>query len=526
MSASISDPPEHRHVAVDRRLVMINGASSVLVRLVNVFGLLWAYQYLLARIPAEEFALYPVLTAVMVFAPLMFSFFSGGIARYVVADYASGDFAGVGRIVSSVFPLLGVITLVFLAASAVFARFIDDILTIPPGMVDEARLMFALLAGSFALQMLLMPLGVGFHVRQRFVELNLIGLLRDVLRITLLFVLLLGFGPSVVWVVVAMTAADLVHLAVVTWRSCRMVPEIRVRPALFSWQTAVTLVNFGLWTSLGQLAAILYTNMGTLILNAQATATAVTSYYLGATCFQQIQSMIGLARQPLQPALVAMHTLADEQRLARAALRGGRYGLWVALFVACPLAIYAVPLVDLLLGDTYAEAALVLVLFMAIFPFNQPAGLLPMIAVAKAEVRRFNVAALVSTLAGLGLMMLATAGFGLGALGVAAALALVTIVAQLVYFWPLNLQLTGLSFRDLRREVLVPGLAPSACASAVWLAIAVAAPPAGWLGLGLAVAAGGGVYVAVLLAACLDAVDRASLVRLCGRLLVRRTRSQ
>ena len=82
----------------------INSASSVLAKIVNMTVLLWVYQYLLKRIPAEEFAVLPVVTAIMVFAPLFFSFFTGGISRYVVEAYAKGDFERVTRIVSSIFP--------------------------------------------------------------------------------------------------------------------------------------------------------------------------------------------------------------------------------------------------------------------------------------------------------------------------------------------------------------------------------------------------------------------------------------
>jgi O-antigen/teichoic acid export membrane protein len=307
--------PDHRHVTVSQRLVAINAASSLVARLLNVTVLLWMYQYLLTRISPEEFAVYPVVTAVMVFAPLFFSLFTGGVSRHIIEAYAVGQTRRVAEIVSSILPLLGAASAAFLLIGLVGTAFVEDILKIAPGMEDDARLMLFLLVVSYALQMAMLPFTMGFHVRQRFVELNIIGVLRDLLRIALLLALLVGIGPSVLWVVVASVIAEQAHLAAVVVRSRQLVPEARFDSELFRWATARELVSFGLWTTVGQLANIIAASAGVLILNAYGSALDVTVYHLAATAFRQIQSVIVSAASPLLPALTAMHSLADRARL-------------------------------------------------------------------------------------------------------------------------------------------------------------------------------------------------------------------
>ena len=68
-------PVEHKHVAVSKKLVAINSASQVVARVLNITVLLWAYQYLLKRIPAEEFAILPIVSANIAMASLFFSLF-------------------------------------------------------------------------------------------------------------------------------------------------------------------------------------------------------------------------------------------------------------------------------------------------------------------------------------------------------------------------------------------------------------------------------------------------------------------
>ena len=58
-----------------------------------VFFILWLYQYLLARIPAEDFSIYPVLLTLMTLIPIIVSFFGSALSRSIVAAYTAGSFA-------------------------------------------------------------------------------------------------------------------------------------------------------------------------------------------------------------------------------------------------------------------------------------------------------------------------------------------------------------------------------------------------------------------------------------------------
>ena len=515
------EAPTHKYVVVSQRLVVINAASSLVARLLNVTVLLWMYQYLLARISPGEFAVYAVLMALIAFAPLFFSVFTGGVSRYIVEAYALGKPERVAEITSSIVPLLGAASAVFWLAGIAIAVFIEDVLTIAPGMEDTARIMLVLLVTNYAMQMVTLPYTTGFHVQQRFVELNMLQVLRDVLRIILLVTFLVGIETSVLWVVVASVIAEQSYLAVSVLRSRRLVPEVRFKAKLFRWATGRQLVSFGLWTTLGQLANMMVTSVGVLILNAYGTALDVTVYHLGATAFRQIESAIGLAAFPLLPALTAMHSLSDKARLARTTLRGGRYGLWAALFVACPAAIFSREFVQLYLGDGFADAAIVLTLFMGVFVFLGPTSLLPMLAMATARVRDYHLAFFLSSTLGLGLTLYLVAMHGMGAIGVAMSLLIATALFELTYFWRLELRLTGARWRDFSRAVLLRGMFPAAVASSVWITIGQLDPPASWTSLVLSIGAGATVYVATLFAFCLDETDRAAAKRLARRVVGR-----
>ncbi|MEL6367667.1 MAG: hypothetical protein AAFQ16_06880, partial [Pseudomonadota bacterium] len=156
-SRTAPDAPKHEHVLLSKRLVAINAASAVIARVLNVTVLLWMYQYLLARITPEEFAVYPVLTAVMIFAPLFFTLFTGGVARYVVDAYARGEPERVTQIASSIAPVIAGAGVLFCGAGLLLAGYVEHVLTITPSMVEPTRVMLVLLVVNYTLQMVLLP---------------------------------------------------------------------------------------------------------------------------------------------------------------------------------------------------------------------------------------------------------------------------------------------------------------------------------------------------------------------------------
>ncbi|WP_415183980.1 lipopolysaccharide biosynthesis protein [Phaeovulum sp.] len=505
-------------VTISKRLVAINSASSLVAKVANMTVVLWMYQYLLKYVSADEFAVLPVVMSLMVFAPLFFSFFTGGIARHLVDAYAKGDRLRATTIVSSIFPLVAAMALVFLVAGIVLAFFIGDVLNIVPGMERSAGWMMAMLLGSFALQMLGLPFAAGFHIRQRFLELNLWGLARDLLRITLLLVFLLGIGPHVIWVSFATAISEITYTGVTVWRSRQMVPELRMRRDLFEPKLARQLMSFGLWTTVGRLGGLMYINAATILLNLHGTAMDVTSYYIGSTFYRQIDSTISLAALPLLPVLTAMNALEERERLARTVFRGGRYALWVALSIAVPLTIYSREFVALYLGPDYPQTAMVITLFMVMFPFTNPTMLLGMTAMSTARVKEFFLPAFLFQFAGLVLMGVMLRFTDLGAVGVAVALSFITIASQLTYFWPLCLNFTDARFKDFSALVLKPGLMPALAGMFAWWGLVQIRPIEGWRDLIIYGLSGEVVYFVVLLLFCLNEREKTDLKQVILRL--------
>jgi O-antigen/teichoic acid export membrane protein len=504
-------------IEISKRLVLLNTASAVLTRAINVSLIVWLHQYLLRRISPEEYQLLPLLMSIIVLLPLMTAFLTAGLGRFMLTAYAQGDDRQVTQIVSTMFPLLLAAGGVLLAGGLALAWNIDKVLVVAPEQLWDARLMTALLILSTALAPPCTAFSVGFYIQQRFVLYNALAVGGELLRVALLSALLFGVSTSVLWVVVANVTTELVLMVVTLVLSVRMIPALRFRRREIRWERARELLSFGGWSFLGNLAYRMRETFLLLLLNRLATPLDVTVFNVGYLGRRQINTWTEVLGGPLYPVVTGMHALGAAERVRNIYLRGGRLALWVTLLVGLPAALYAEAIIRLYVGATYREAALVMILTLAGLVVTGGASMVWQVSTATGHVRGTSIWVLVTQAAIVVLAVYAVRTLGWGATGVALAAVTVGMVAEPLALWPLGLTLAGATFTAWVRETLLPGVAPGCVAAVVWVALGIYLRPATWVSLGLCTAAGVLCYLGVLLAFCLEPRDREDLSKLWAR---------
>ena len=86
----------------------------------------------------------------------------------------------------------------------------------------------------------------------------------------------------------------------------------------------------------------------------------------------------------------------------------------------------------------------------------------------------------------------------LGVIGVTLALAAITILGQVFYFWPLHMRWGVFGVGRFARETLGPGIAPALIGASVWGAAAAFYEIDSWIDLFIAGVPGGVAYLAAL----------------------------
>lgn len=507
-------------VQISKRLLLINSASSVLRRILSASVLIWLNQYLLRRIGAAEYSLYPLVVGVVFFIPLLSKFLTAGLGRFVTEAYAMGDDEKVTSIVSTMAVPLVLLGALCLVGGLCFAWYVGYVLTIPPGRLADARIMLGLLVCCTAVRLPLTPFEFGLYVKQRFVMQNLIGLGVEVVKMALLFALLFGMSTRVLWVVVAEVVGQSLSTVIMVSISRRNVPAIRFSAARIDWGIARQIMGFGGWSLVIEGAASAQRMLDPLFLNKLATLTDVTSYHIATMPVRHIRSYAMVATAPLLPQLIAIHAAGRHEQMQRLYLRGGRYGLWVVLSITLPAIVYCRELITLYLGPQYIETAFVMVLALLSTMWTYSNWMLPKLCQAKDQMRPIALRCALMQLVRIGLILYLVVWQGLGALGLAGA-GLIAAAAHAAVNLPLGWRLAEVSGGQWFREVIVRGSLPGAAAMLVWVGLEIARPPSTWTWLGLYVAAGLVVYLAVLLLYSFDSYDWTQIREIVGRLAMR-----
>lgn len=485
-------------IEISRKLVAVNVASSLLLKVLNVSVLIWLQRHLLKRIDPAEYAIYPTVLALMLFAPLMTTVLTAGIGRFLVEACARRDERRVVAIVSTMMPLLALAAIGLLGVGGLVAWNIDKILAIDPAYLWDARFMLALLVFSAAVRVALTPLTMGLYVRQRFVVANLVNLGAEVLRISLLFALLFGISTRVIWVVVATVIANLAGAFATVIASRAVLPSLTFRRCAIDWSLARLLTAFGAWNFVGQVAHTLRSALDPIILKNFAGDLNVTVFHLGQLPFKHINQTSNLATAPLQPPLTAFHATGDRKRLGQAYLRGNRFALWGTLLIVMPVAVFARELVTLWVDSEFITAATVMTMMLLLYPVTHTSYMLSKIAIATAALRTFTLFNLITHLANAALSVYFVVWLQWGAIGVAAAYLITGLACQPLYM-PLGIRLADVTWSGWLRESVLWGLIPAGVAAPVMVAIKFGLGPSTLPGVLAAMAAGGIVYCLTIL---------------------------
>lgn len=496
----------------------INASSSVLTLLIQITVLVWVNQHLIRRIPAEEYALYPVIVSLLVAGDIFAKIFTGGVSRFIVAKDAERDADGLVSVTSSMVPMLAGACVVVALFGSLGVWKVDVILDVDPAYVADARMMLALLILKLCANIVTTPFVVGLFARQRFVVLNMVELGAEFAKTISLMVLLFGFSTRVIWLIVASTISSMLSLALRRYFTKKDIPEIRFQWSKMNIGMTKEILRFGAWTSTSGVANLLQKTGPFLLLNHFGAAVETVIFHLGRLVDHSLRRFVRAAAVPLQPALTRRYVTKGIGGFRELYYKGGRYFLWVVLFAVPPLVVFRNEIITLYVGLEYAGAGVVMLLYFMVYPFDYAGMMFYRVAYALGRVGEFSKIELYSTIIMFLGMVGAVVFYGAGAIGIAAVSLVAAVVKNIGFMWPRGLRLVGGDFRTMLASVIVPGCAPCGVAFAVCVLARSVYLPTGWSAILCFSLLSAIIYGVVVYFYSMRRVERESMNRILGRL--------
>jgi O-antigen/teichoic acid export membrane protein len=504
-------------IEISKRLVLINSASSAVVLILNLTVLIWLHQYLLKRISPDEYALLPLVTAIMAFAPLLTMVLTGGLGRYITVAYARGDDEEITRICSTMFPLLLAGGFAFLAIGWFAAWHIDSLLKVSPEFLIDARMMMALLVFSTAMRLPLAVFSSGFVVRQKLMLQDMIDVGCQFLRIGLLFALLFGIEVKVLWVIVALVVSELTNLAISTPISIRLVPAQKIKLQWFRKSLAKDMIGYGAWGFVDKAAEVFKQAMDPIILNRFASSMDVSVFHVAGIVPRQLRLMLTPVSRPFVPVLAAFYGTDDRIRLRNTYLRVARYHTWILLLFVVLGVAFRDEIILLYLGDAYSSAAGVMAVLLLCIGLSGLNALGGAIVAAAGHMKGIALRMLLLQIVNLAITILFVVFLQGGALGAAISTLIASILVEVAFVWPFCRKIAGVETSLWLREVVIPGIAPASVSACLCIAISNLLSIESWIDLVLVSIVVSIVYVLILVAFGLRVQDRIDIERLAER---------
>jgi len=497
--------------------LMVNVFSSLLTMFLKISLLVWVNQYLIKRVDPEEYSLLPLVMSLLIFADIFRNMFVDGLGRFMVEADAKKDSSKIQEVVSSMWPILLGMAALFAVIGGTAVWFVDYLLAIEAEFIEQARLMLGILVFSFCLDVILAPFTVGLYVKQKFTRINALTLVVEIVRISIVLSLLFGFGPRVVWLVVASLVAQLITLGVKCFYTRKLLPNAVFKPSLFSPEVAKKVTSFGAWSSIGNLSQFAINTVPFLLLGHFAGAIQVSIFHLGRLPEVNIRKLAIAAVTPVQPLLTSKFATDGESSINEFYYRGGRYHLWATLLLVAPAITFADTVAVLYAGETYVSAGITMLILLSSYPIIWASAMFYRISHATGEVSSYYKCEIIDVIAKILLVVLFVVAFDFGAIGAAIGITSATVLIHFFKIWPQGLKMVSGKWNIFFKEGVIPGCLPFIGALLFCVLIRMTLTPTSWLSLGISAAGAVSLYALILLVFCTDEFDKDVVRKITGK---------
>ncbi|MBA4147197.1 MAG: MATE family efflux transporter [Verrucomicrobia bacterium] len=282
------------------------GVSTGSVRmLLHVLVGLFLTPFTLRYLDREEFAIFSLTLDVLTWLALLDIGITAGLRTQAARLSNLTDTDKINRLASTAFFAQNLIVLVILVLGIAMSFAFPHFFPIRPDLHRDATLMMALSVLGVAVSIGSQTFSALLVANQQMHVDNLIGLLLIVIR-TVLTVVLLKLGFGVFSLAIAHVVSRTTTAILAAFRVYRLLPNLRIRYRLASWQDFKQIGGLGIWFSLGGIAGMAIHSMDSAIAAKVVSVEAITALVLTGRFYELTSGLVWLISENARPMLGQM----------------------------------------------------------------------------------------------------------------------------------------------------------------------------------------------------------------------------
>ncbi len=414
---------------------------------------IWLTPYLVKHLGAAAYGLVPLAGLFTQYVSIITAQLSGAVNRFLTIELNKPD----GRpnvIFNSALSLYLILILVQLPLFALGLFYADKIFSIPAELRTDALLLLGCSSAGFLLSMLGGVFGVAQFAANRIDISSSINLGRLIARLALIVACFIAFGPKLRYIGFVDLGLQIVSVLISAGVCRKLCPELSVNLRLIRWRLLGPVFHMSFWTLFNNLGSLLYLRTDIWIINRFISPVAAGRYAAVLVVSNFIRQLAAQGNGQLAPVIMQYWAKGEREplrRLLRCSMKLLALGLAIPISLLC---IHGNWILKLWLGEGFDGLAPLLTMLTVHLIVNAAVYPLWPLQTASNSVRWPAVVTFLMGLANVAMSYLLGVRFGMGAMGVALATAVVLTLKNALFTPLYGSHILGCSKAEFIRPLL------------------------------------------------------------------------
>lgn len=438
-----------------KKQIILNVLSNYAGRLVGIGLGFFLVPFLITKMGKEVFGLIVLFESAVLFVEVLSTSARVALSRHATFVLSQGrddeflSYLSTGRV------LFFVLAALVLSIGLLISLGLPVLFRISPNHQQEARFLFALMTGSFAVTVPNMAYWSGLYARQRYDLIHFSTSLGVVSRGLALFVLfsllpdrhinLATYG----WIYLGMTW---VQNFFIFMAFKRIFPGFRFRWNLFDARKAKEMLSFGFYMFSSHSGSVVHDNVIQWLINRMWTSSANAVYGIGIKISAFTENIISDPAWTLTPTFTDLAAKGEKERLKQFLFAYSKGMATLVIPVCLVLIAFASSILDVWVGPEFSEAAAVMRIYLFAQIIYLSSAVCHNIPNAYGRVKLPGVINPLTSLVSVVLCYLLSVRFQWGLCGVATGESIVLVFYTVFFGVPYALRLAGFSASEYWKE--------------------------------------------------------------------------
>jgi len=338
-----------------KKQVTNNLVVNILSFLVNILIGIWITPYLVHSLGKVAYGLVPLTLVINRYIGVATTALTSSFTRFYVIALQQGKTNEAKKYFNTSFFSILAFTIFFIPVIYFFTIKINSFITIPNGLLKEARLLFSLTLGSFFISIFTSLLNTSLYAKNRLDVMNGLKIFRVVIRAVIIVSSFYFFGISLTYVGVANILAELAVVVASSYYFNLLTPEINLQISFYDRTKLAAVLLMSFWVIMHQIGDVAIGSIDIYLLN--RFKGVVVSGEVGAVSewFGYVVGAVSLVSSLFGPLVLTAYAQGNNAQLIKICRFSLRFLTYLIAVIVGVLSGLSKPLLHIWLGSSFVH---------------------------------------------------------------------------------------------------------------------------------------------------------------------------